>query len=321
MSDMGYRTLRNIRKQIKTDEPDVGSRGVEVGQDEIERKTTRSRLMEAIRLGERSSKPGHTRTHIVRGVDKDESSARSAAFGNNSAETSNRYTKSTPNSSIQSESFSSIKVAAVQKDERRKVKAIKADRTTVTNYAHIINASPLMLDVPIAEMPMLEYPSNESDQVAEELDVIINMQDTAPLTDAVMDLADEEPMELFRRACHAVGVPVDEETAAMLAQDLRRIAITLKYTHLRPRPSEIAPYHNRYIVLQDFDPYDDTPSYPSVHATIGYGLANMYATLYPDHAEEFYNVGDMIALQRIQSGRHYPSDNEYARTIANLLLR
>lgn len=321
MSDMGYRTLRNIKKQVKTDEPDVGSRGVEVGQDEIERKTTRSRLMEAIRLGEKSSKPGHKRTHIVRGADKDEKSERSLAFGDNAAESSNRYHKTTPNSTMESQSFSSVKVAARQKPNRRKVRAIKADRSTVTNYADIINAPPMMLDVPIDEMPMLEYPSNDSDQVAEELDVIIEAQDTAPLTEAVMDLADEEPMELFRRACHAVGVPVDEETAAMLVQDLRRIAITLKYTHLRPRPSEIAPYHNRYIMLQDFDPYDDTPSYPSVHATIGYGLANMYATLYPDFAEEFYNVGDTIAMQRIQSGRHYPSDNEYARTIANLLLR
>ena len=321
MSDMGYRTLRNIKRQIKTDEPDVGSRGVEVGEDEIERKTTRSRLMEAIRLGERSSKSGHKRTHVVRGVDRDEKSERSVAFGDKSAESANQYHKVTPNSTTESQSFSSVKVAARQKPSRRKVRAIRADRSTVTNYADIINAPPVMLDVPIDEMPMLEYPSNDSEQVAEELDVIIEAQDTAPLTDDVMDLADEEPMELFRRACHAVGVPVDEETTAMLVQDLRRIAITLKYTHLRPRPSEIAPYHNRYIMLQDFDPYDDTPSYPSVHATIGYGLANMYATLYPDFAEEFYNVGDTIALQRIQSGRHYPSDNEYARVLADLLLK
>lgn len=321
MSDMGYRTLRNIKRQVKTDEPDVGSRGIEVGEDEIERKTTRSRLMEAIRLGEQSSKPGHKRTHVVRGADKDENSERSVAFGNKSTESSNKYRKATPNSMTESQSFSSVKVAAVQGRERRKVRAIKADRDTVTNYAAVINTPSVMLDVPIDEMPMLEYPSNDSDEVAEELDIIIEAQDTAPLTDDVMDLADEEPMELFRRACHAVGVPVDEETAAMLVQDLRRIAITLKYTHLRPRPSEIAPYHNRYIVLRDFDPYDDTPSYPSVHATIGYGLANMYASLYPDYAEEFYNVGDTIAMQRVQSGRHYPSDNEYARTIANLLLR
>ena len=277
--------------------------------------------MEAIRLGRKSSKPGHDRTHVVRGADRDENSERAVAFGNKSAESSNKYRKSTPNSTMESQSFSSVKVAAVEGRQRRKVRAIRADKSTVSNYIEVINASPVLLDVPISEMPMVEYPSNESDEVARELDIIIEAQDTAPLTDSVMDLADEEPLELFRRACHAVGVPVDEETAEMLVQDLRRIAVTLKYTHLRPRPSEIAPYHNRHVVLQDFDPYDDTPSYPSVHATIGYGLANLYASMYPDYAEQFYTVGDTIALQRIQSGRHFPSDNEYAKTIANLLLR
>jgi hypothetical protein len=321
MSDMSYRTLRNIRKQIRTDEPDVGSRGVEIGQDEVERKDTKARLMEAIRLGPTSSKPGHERTHIVRGVDKDEDSERALAYGKNSSESANRYKKVTPNSSMESQSFSSVKVAAVQKQERRKVQAIRADKSSVMRYIDVINAPPVMLDVPIAEMPMLPYPSNDSEEVAKEIDIIIDAQDSAPLPDSVMDLADEEPMELFRRACHAVGVPVDEQTSEMLVQDLRRIALTLKYTHLRPRPVEIAPYHNRYVSVQDFDPYDDTPSYPSVHATIGYGLANMYATLYPDFAAEFYNVGDTIAMQRIQSGRHYPSDNEYARVIANLVLR
>ena len=321
MSDMAYRTLRNIKKQVLTDEPDVGSRGVEIGDDEVERKATKSRILEAIRLGEKSSKPGHKRTHVVRGVDRDEASKRSVAFGDKSAESSSKYKKMTPNLSEESQSFSSIKVASVPGKQRRKVRAIRADRSTVKNYADIINAPPVILDVPIDSMPMLEYPSNDSDEVANELDIIIEAQETAPLTDNVMSLADEEPMELFRRACHAVGVPVDEETSRMIVQDLRRIAVTLKYTHLRPRPSEIAPYHNRYVVLDSFDPYDDTPSYPSVHATIGYGLANLYASLYPDHAEEFYSVGDTIALQRVQSGRHYPSDNEYARTIANLILR
>lgn len=321
MSSMEYRTLRNIKKQLRTDEPDVGGRGVEVGSDEVEQKSTRDRLMQAIRLGDASSGPKRKRTHIVRGSDRDEDSRRFVSYGDKESESGSTYKKVTPNSSMQSQSFSSVKVAAVASAERRKVAAIRADKSTVLRYADAINAPPVMLDVPIEQIPMLEYPRNDSDEVARELDIIIDAQESAPLVDSVMDLADEEPLELFRRACHAVGVPVDEQTSAMLVQDLRRIALTLKYTHLRPRPSEIAPYHNRVIVLQDYDPYDDTPSYPSVHATIGYGLANMYATLYPDYSEQFYSVGDTIALQRIQSGRHYPSDNEYAKAIADLLLR
>ena len=321
MSNMKYKTLRNIRKQVMTDEPDVGGLEIEVGNNEIERSINRSRLLEAIKLDAKHSKPEHTRTHIVRGKDKDEVSERLEAFGPNASESKTRYKKQAPGFVSESSSSSAVKIASVQKPERRKVRAIRADRSSVSDYVDVINAQPLLLDVPIEKIPMLKFPDNDSDEVARELDIIIEAQDTAPLTENVMSLADEEPMELFKRACDALGVPVDNETAEMLVQDLRRIAIILKYTHLRPRPSEIAPYHNRYIVLEDFDPYDDTPSYPSVHATIGYGLANMYASRYPNFADEFLNVGDTIAMQRIQSGRHYPSDNEYARAIADLLLR
>ena len=143
--------------------------------------------------------------------------------------------------------------------------------------------------------------------------------DETPLTEDTMELADEEPIELFKRACAALGVEVDDEIAPLLVQDLRRIAVILKYVHLRPRPFELAPYHGIGLTPSNFDPLGVTPSYPSVHSTIGYGLANFYADTYPEHAEDFMRVGDIIALQRIQAGQHYPSDNQYAKVIADTL--
>ena len=320
-SNIHLKTLRNIKRQVRTDEPDVGGREVNVGDDQVEASRTKKRIMKALRLGPKSSKPGHTRTHIVAGSDEDQRSRRYMGSGPKSREEGSSHQKVGPNSYQSEQSFSSVKVASLEKKERRKVRNIKADKSTAATYRHIITAPPVILDVPIADMPMRPYPSNDSAEVVGELDTIIETQDMAPLTDDVMELSDEEPMELFKRACHALKVPVDDGTAELLVQDLRRIAITLKYVHLRPRPSEIAPYHGRIVQLESTDPYDDTPSYPSVHATIGYGLANMYASMYPQHADEFYQVGDTIALQRVQSGRHYPSDNEYAKLLADLILR
>lgn len=319
--DVHLKTLRNIRRQVSTDEPDVDGVEVNVGSDQAEIKRSKERLMKAIRLGARSSKPGHTRTHVVYGKDADQSSRRHVGAGPKSREESASHQKVGPGSYMSEDSFSSVKVASVAKDERRKVRNIKADRDTAKEYRHIIAAPPAMIAVPIESLPMHPFPPNDGEEVARELATIVEAQETAPLMDDVMDLADEEPLELFKRACHALQVPVDDETAGLLVQDLRRIALTLKYVHLRPRPAEIAPYHGRVILLETPDPYDDTPSYPSVHSTIGYGLANMYAGMYPDYAEEFYQVGDTIALQRVQSGRHYPSDNEYAKILADLILR
>ena len=319
--DIHFKTLRNIRRQERTDEPDVDGAEINIGKDQIEASRTKNRLMKAIRLGPSSSKPGHTRTHVVGGADNDQRSKRYVGTGPRSREEGSSHQKVGPNSYQSEQSFSSVKVASLDKKEKRKVRNIKADKSTAINYRHIISAPPVVLDVPIDKMPMRPFPPNDGEEVIREIDAIIEAQDMAPLTDDVMDLADEEPMELFKRACHALKVPVDDETAELLVQDLRRIAITLKYVHLRPRPAEIAPYHGRLINLESMDPYDDTPSYPSVHSTIGYGLANMYANMYPQHAEEFYQVGDVIALQRVQSGRHYPSDNEYAKMLADLILR
>jgi hypothetical protein len=318
--DVHLKTLRNIRRQATTDEPDVGGVEVNVGGDQAEVNHSRNRLMKAVRLGPKSSKRGHTRTHAVSGRDEDQRSRRYIGAGPKSREEGSSHQKTGPNSYTSEDTFSSVKVASVAKDERRKVRNIKADRSTAANYRHIISAPPTLIDVPIDDLPMRPFPPNDGEEVARELAIIIDAQETAPLTDDVMDLADEEPLELFKRACHALQVPVDNETVGLLVQDLRRIALTLKYVHLRPRPSEIAPYHGRVVVLESPDPYDDTPSYPSVHATIGYGLANMYAGMYPHHAEDFYQVGDTIALQRVQSGRHYPSDNEYAKMLADLIL-
>lgn len=317
--DMHRDTLLNMKRQVKSDEPDVGGRELNIEGDQVEAKRTKDRLMTAIRLGPRSSKPEHSRTHSVSGSDRDQRSARRVAYGPKSAESASAHSKVAPNAYSAESSFSSVKVAAASPDIRR-LRGLKADKSTVARYRGIIASDPAMVDVPLDQIPMTPYPPNDSEEVAREIEIIAETQDTSPLTDSVMDLAHEEPLELFKRACHALHVPVEDETVELLVHDLRRIAVTLKYVHLRPRPQALAPYHGSVVVLSQPDPYDDTPSYPSVHATIGYGLANMFAEMHPQHAEEFYNVGDTVALQRVQSGRHFPSDNEYAKVIADLIL-
>lgn len=317
--DIHRDTLRSIRQQLRSDEPDVGGRETNVGEDQVETRSSKDRIMAALRLGPGSSKPEHSRTHAVAGADRDQRSGRRVAYGPNSAESASSHSKSSPNSYSTERSFSSIKVAAAS-PELRRLRALKADKSIADKYRDIISSSPAMVDIPVGQLPMTPYPQNDSAEVAREIETIVATQEAAPLTDQVMDLADEEPLELFKRACHALQVPVDDETVELLVHDLRRIAVTLKYMHLRPRPQAVAPYHGRVIVLEHPDQYDDTPAYPSVHATIGYGLANMFAEMHPQHAEEFYNVGDTVALQRVQSGRHFPSDNEYAKVIADLIL-
>jgi hypothetical protein len=319
MDNLAASARARFARQLKTDEPDVD--GIELrgrGKDQVEEGGTRNRLMRALRLGPTSSAKGDVRTHALEGVDDNERVRRAAAYGPKQARQSAEHKAVSPNSYSESSSYSSVKVAATRED--KKLDAITADASTVQNYQGIFASLPKVLNMRVDDLPDVPFPANSSEETTRELVVIKDTMDNAPLTESVMDTADEEPLELFKRACDALGVPVDDEIAPMLVDDLRKIALELKYRYMRPRPYAIAPYHDVAIVMEDTHPYDDTPSYPSVNALIGYGLAELYAGLYPSASDQFFNVADTVAVQRIQSGRHYPSDNEYARIIAKVLM-
>lgn len=266
----------------------------------------------------------------VSGTDRDEVSARSARRAPNASENRAAHYRKLPGGFEQSESYSSVKVAAerpqqpaapTDKEKLAKLRALRAGGENIAKYRSLILAEPLVLDLPLDELPEVPFPPNDSQQIIIELQTIQDTMDMQPLLDDVMDLADDEPLELFRRACQQLGIPVDADILPLIVSDLRRYAMGLKYVYKRPRPFEVAPYYGMTIVPTAVDPYEGSPSYPSIHSTIGYGVANYYAHMYPQHADMFQEIADTIALQRVQSGHHFPSDNEYARIIANVLLR
>lgn len=269
---------------------------------------------------------GEQVVHRVHGADPNERTRAEIGIGPKQRHTSSEATKRFPGGYSQESSFSSVKVAAAMADSkltkelREKVRALKANKDALPKYRALILSEPVVLDMPLDALPEMPYPLNDSEQVISELQTIRDTMDLEPLSDDIMELADEEPLELFRRACTKLSVPYDEDFVPLLVSDLRRYAMALKYVYGRPRPYELAPYFDITIIPTDVDPYEGSPSYPSIHSTIGYGVANYYGFMYPQHAPEFLDVADTIAMQRVQSGHHYPSDNTYAKLIADTLL-
>lgn len=267
------------------------------------------------------------RVDRVRGADPDEVSARAVSRASRETQSASVHAKKLPGGFAQSQSYSSVKVAAAaatpptDKDVIAKLRKLTANTDALAKYRGLILSEPLILDIPLDQLPDVPFPRSDSPQVVIELQTIRDTMDMQPLLDDVMDLADDEPLELFRRACNDIGIPIDTELLPLIVNDLRRYAMALKYVYKRPRPFEVAPYYGMTVIPTEVDPYEGSPSYPSIHATIGYGVANYYAHMYPQHADHFRDVAETIALQRIQSGHHFPSDNEYARLIANVLLR
>lgn len=270
---------------------------------------------------------GERVVHRVRGVDTNQATRQELGIGPNQRRRESEQTRVFPGGFAHEQSFSSIKTAAAKPPElkaseelRKKVRALKANKDALPKYRPLILSEPILLDLPLDALPEVPYPPNDSATVAQELMTIRDTMDLAPLSEDVMELADEEPLELFRRACTDLRVPFDEEMVPLLVSDLRRYAMALKYVYGRPRPYELAPYYEVTILPSDVDPYEGSPSYPSIHSTIGYGVANYYKYMYPQHADAFMQVADMIAMQRVQTGHHYPSDNAYAKIVADVLL-
>ena len=58
-----------------------------------------------------------------------------------------------------------------------------------------------------------------------------------------------------------------------------------------------------------------TPSYPSGHAFQAYYLAQVLSSRYPEKAEMFSKIAEDCALARVYAGLHYPSDNEFSKTL------
>lgn len=270
---------------------------------------------------------GERVAHKVQGVDQNEYARNEFGVGPKQRRAESAHVRTFPGGFSQEQSFSSVKVAAAETPKlkssaelRAKLRALKANKDSLDLYRPLILSEPLILDVPLDSLPEVPYPPNDSDVVAQELATIRDTMDMAPVPEDVMELADEEPLELFRRTCNDLKVPHDEDILPLIVSDLRRYAMSLKYVYRRPRPAEIAPYYDIAILPTDVDPYIGSPSYPSIHATIGYGVANYYAFMYPQHTDAFAQVADLIAMQRVQTGHHFPTDNSYAKIIADVLL-
>lgn len=68
------------------------------------------------------------------------------------------------------------------------------------------------------------------------------------------------------------------------------------------------------------DPINDSPAYPSGHASESRVLAEVLSLLVPEKRDELRTRADEIALHRIDAGVHYPMDIDSGRLLAMLVM-
>ncbi len=79
----------------------------------------------------------------------------------------------------------------------------------------------------------------------------------------------------------------------------------------RPRPEQLAPYHNIKLDILYTDTHH-TPAYPSGHAMYGALAAHLLSDRYPQYRTQFFELAKYCGYAIILQGVHYPSDNKVA---------
>lgn len=221
-------------------------------------------------------------------------------------------------SHVETYSSRSVKVAGLVEDDIERVSSLRYDKDSLQDWVDILRTPFSVLEVDMNTLPRHEHPKNWSKETRQELNTIKGVMDKAPLDEDDLDDAAYRPLDMFLSACESLNLEPHEEITKALSDDLLKIALYLKYVYGRPRPYQLAPYYNISLGIDDLDP--GNPSFPSGHALLGYGLANHYASIYPDHSAVFEDIGNKIALSRLQSGVHYPSDLRYSKALAQWVI-
>ena len=110
---------------------------------------------------------------------------------------------------------------------------------------------------------------------------------------------------------------VKELDEIILQPNVRFPILFFKYTINRCRPKKMIP--ELHVLKSETA---DTPAYPSGHAYQAYVLAKRLSENYPDNPdkqETLWKLADDCALARVYAGLHYPSDNNFSKTLVKIL--
>ena len=151
--------------------------------------------------------------------------------------------------------------------------------------------------------PEYSHPSNE-----EELPKVIEMMKGKKIDESEIEDLDMNNHEMMLKI---VGEKIEDREKLIEDIDIHIIKLKMKYG--RPRPYEISDE------IESVTSTDDTPSFPSGHATESYALAKILGKEYPDKQEELNEMAEKISLSRVQMGSHYPSDIEIGKKVGLLI--
>jgi len=151
--------------------------------------------------------------------------------------------------------------------------------------------------------PEYDHPDNEK-----EIKQVLSLRENNPIDKDKIEDLDQNNNETM---LNIVGESKKDRIQLIKDIDIHTIKLKVKYG--RPRPYEITDK------IDSITDTDDSPSFPSGHATEAHALAKILAEEYPDKKEELEKMAEKISLSRVQMGSHYPSDIEVGKKVGLLI--
>jgi hypothetical protein len=180
------------------------------------------------------------------------------------------------------------------------------------------------LDSLLTELKNYNPPTYDSTQAEQEINELVQMCDK---------LHTDEPVEGRYKYYDAnfdkyiasvlanagVSKPEVELVIKQLHDDITPLLMKLKYHYQRVRPTQLAFYYNAPLY-----PYwsvtASTPSYPSGHCFQAKVYCEVLGNMYPKYYQSLQQLAEDIAVSRMYLGVHYPSDIEFGKYCAELVL-
>lgn len=116
------------------------------------------------------------------------------------------------------------------------------------------------------------------------------------------------------------GAEIEEVKAITdtLVIDILPIITKLKYHFNRPRPYQLAYYYD-FDFYPYFSHFTSSPSYPSGHGTLAIVCCYVLGHRFPACYGTLKKFTQEVLLTRLDMGVHFPSDNEYAKKVAEAI--
>jgi acid phosphatase (class A) len=149
--------------------------------------------------------------------------------------------------------------------------------------------------------------------------MVIHQYNNRVVPEELQDAADNDMDGLFESYLDSRGLTYNTSYYKSLRLDLIPLIKLLKKHYNRLRPNQTA------TLLGIEFPGDtlksaQTPSYPSGHTVQAFVLALKFSEQFPDHVDNLLSIAELISQSRIDRGVHFPSDIEFGRLIAYLIV-